>query len=615
MTRRKDDNAAREDAFLGELIPQITEHLAERHAGDFDAVGGQARFMTWLAAHTSEPAKPRYVRPVSLTLARLVFAGVAGLSGPCIEILFLIRAVHGWAVAPSVFAGLVGGLVLFLVAFYRGLWKEPELLSPQEYQIEQIKAHPVGVGEFPPDLAWPFYTFRQASIDRRVVRRYLSDQYRRMWRWPSDTFYRGLHGSRLWWWTLLLPITVTVISFLLLAGLSAWFCYGVYWLVMTACMTVNGAAFGLIMSYLRTAEARRRGRRHTQAACMNCFHVTPWPAYLCPGCSALHHDVRPSRLGLFTRRCECGTRFPTMASRAAWHMTALCKRTSCRQPLAEGAGAVRDIRIPVFGDTSVGKTRFLYASLNSLLLSARQARIPVSFPDQSSRDQADLGLDLIRSGQDTTKTSATIPVALTVRLREGRRSDLVHLFDAAGEHFRDAQRYDTLRFLDHSQGLVYVLDPFSIGPIRDQLAGHNAAVIRQAHAAVGDPEIAYGEVMSRLRDSGVPAASQRLAVVISKADLLRGIGMALPSSSDAIAEWLKDIGLHNLVMSARREFAEVRYFTVASQQVVADRANDPGVPLRWLLTVHGVRLPADTVAHRGSRRSQTTSVPSESSKR
>jgi hypothetical protein len=493
-------------------------------------------------------------------------------------------------------AGLFSGAVLFLVALGQGLWKKPELLSPQEYQIEQIKAHPVGVGEFRPDLAWPFYTFRQAGIDRRVVRKYLSDLYRRMWTWPSGTFFRGLHGSRLWWWTLLLPVTVTVISFLLLAGLAAWFCYGVYWLVMTACMTVNGAAFGLILSYLRTAEARRRGTRHTHAACMNCFHVTPWPAYLCPRCSAPHHDVRPSRLGLIFRRCECGQRFPTLASRAAWHMAALCKRTSCKQPLAEGAGAVRDIRIPVFGDKSAGKTRFVYASLNSLMHSAGQAHIPVSFPDQSSQEQADVGLDLIRSGRDTFATSATVPVALTVRLREDRRSDLIHLFDAAGEHYRDAQRYDTLKFLDDGQGLVYVLDPFSIGAVQDQLAGHNAAVIRQAHAAAGDPEIAYGEVMSRLRDGGVAPASQRLAVVISKADLLRGAGLDLPSESGAIAGWLTDAGMHNLVMSAQREFAEVRYFTVASQDVTAGQPDDPGVPLRWLLTAHGVRLPADAAA-------------------
>ena len=94
------------------------------------------------------------------------------------------------------------------------------------------------------------------------------------------------------------------------------------------------------------------------------------------------------------------------------------------------------------------------------MLRLRAAHIPVSFPDEARGRQAELGLDLIRSGQDTAKTS-TRPVAITFRLREGHQSDLIHLFDAAGEDFRDAQRHDGLRFLDDSQGLVYVLDPFS----------------------------------------------------------------------------------------------------------------------------------------------------------
>ena len=46
MIRPKMDGAAgaREDAFLGGLIPQVTEQLAEQRSGDFDAVAGQARF-------------------------------------------------------------------------------------------------------------------------------------------------------------------------------------------------------------------------------------------------------------------------------------------------------------------------------------------------------------------------------------------------------------------------------------------------------------------------------------------------------------------------------------------------------------------------------------------
>jgi hypothetical protein len=495
-----------------------------------------------------------------------------------------------------VFAAILGfyaGFILFVGVLGQSLWKHPSLLSPQEYQIERIKARPVRAGEFPPDLAWPNYIFRQAGIDRHVVRVNLGKQLRRFWKWPNNTFFAGRNGNRFWWWVVL-PVSLSVMGFMLVGSAVAWACYWAYWAVVTSLMTVNGTISGALRSSLRAAEARRRETRHAHASCMNCFHVTPWPAYKCPRCSLLHHDVRPGRLGLFFRRCECGCRFPTMASRAGWKLAAVCKR--CGQPLAEGAGAVRDIRVPIFGDTQAGKTRFLYASLNSVLLSAQQAGITASFPDETSREHAELGFDVIRSGQDTGKTSATVPVSVSCRLGTGRGSDLIHLFDAAGEHFRDAQRYDSLKFLDDGQAMVYVLDPFSIGEVRARVAGYNTTVIRQAHAAAGDPEIAYGEVVSRLRDGGVPAGSQRLAIVISKADLLRATGLVLPSESAAIAQWLTDVGLHNIVMSARREFAEVRYFTVASQNVAADHLDDPGVPLHWLLTAHGVRLPASTAA-------------------
>jgi hypothetical protein len=59
MTGKNDDAArARGDSFLAEPIPQVTEHLTERHAGDLDAEVGQARFETRLAADTKEPAAP-----------------------------------------------------------------------------------------------------------------------------------------------------------------------------------------------------------------------------------------------------------------------------------------------------------------------------------------------------------------------------------------------------------------------------------------------------------------------------------------------------------------------------------------------------------------------------
>jgi cell division inhibitor SepF len=59
MTGKNDDAASiRDDLFLGGLVPQVAERLADRHAVKFDAEAGLARFQTWLASHAGEPVTP-----------------------------------------------------------------------------------------------------------------------------------------------------------------------------------------------------------------------------------------------------------------------------------------------------------------------------------------------------------------------------------------------------------------------------------------------------------------------------------------------------------------------------------------------------------------------------
>jgi hypothetical protein len=497
-------------------------------------------------------------------------------------------------------AGFLFGFVLFGMTLHKSLWRESQVYTPQQFRDEQLKARPPGPDMIGPDLAWPLYTLRQADVDRTLVRKNLRALYRRVWQWPADTFYRGYHGPRWAWWIFLFPFTLAVNLFLLAAGLAAWFSYGVYWAVVAAAKWSGRTVWRLVRQQMRAREGRRRATYYTQAACMKCMHVTPWPAYRCPSpsCPEVHHDVNAGSLGTFTRRCACGASFPTLASKAAWHAIAECKR--CKNALPEGAGAIRDIRIPVFGDAHAGKTRFLYASLNSFMAEAERAGVPVTFPDPACDEEVRRGRRLIKAGQNTSKTSPG-GVAITLRLRDGRQSDLIHMFDAAGEDYSEAQKFHKLRFLDDSQGLVYVLDPFSIQAVREQLGGQQGDVLAAAQAAENDPDLAYGEVTSRLRDGGVRFSAQRLAVVVSKADLLRGAGLDLPAESAMIGDWLVKYGLQNLVLAMGREFSEVRYFAVASQDVIDSRPDDPGMPLCWLLAVHGVRLPGGAALFAHSR--------------
>jgi hypothetical protein len=502
------------------------------------------------------------------------------------------------AVIVIVAAGIVAGMIPLAVGMVRGLGTRPRLITPAAYRDEREKAKPARTGEFKLDKAWPLYPFRQVEADLAKVWDETSACYQAIWRGPRKAFYSDVGGDPTGWWVVF-PIPLAITLFLAAAGVSLVVLFIMFVLVSLGSVAVAVAVCAPVAGVLTGLEAGRRRLVRAQASCPRCFHVTQWPAYRCPGCSILHRDLRPGRQGLIMRRCECGALLPTMPLRAAWRLKAACQR--CRKPLPPGAGAVRDLRISVFGDTESGKTRFLHAGLGSLMVTAEQAGIPVGFPDQSSRNQVELALDRLGSGQNTPRTPGDAPAALTVQLGTGARATLAHLFDTAGEHFRDPEMHDSLGFLGHSHGLVYVIDPYSIETVRRHLPSRGG---RHGVPVAADPEAAYGEVVERLRGSGVPAGQQRLAVVVSKADLLQSAGLELPAESDLIADWLTEAGAHNLVLSARREFAQTRFFTVASQLVRKDGgAGDPGAPLRWLLGSHGARLPAgDGSGHRHAHR-------------
>ena len=52
-----------------------------------------------------------------------------------------------------------------------------------------------------------------------------------------------------------------------------------------------------------------------------------------------------------------------------------------------------------------------------------------------------------------------------------------------------------------------------------------------------DPASTYDEVLSRLRGGGTRARSQRLAVVVSKVDVLRQWGVEIPTEDSRLSEW------------------------------------------------------------------------------
>jgi hypothetical protein len=175
--------------------------------------------------------------------------------------------------------------------------------------------------------------------------------------------------------------------------------------------------------------------------------------------------------------------------------------------------------------------------------------------------------------------------------------------DAAGELYSDRGQSSGLRFLDDAEGLVFVLDPFSVPMVADQLRGPFAPRLAAAQPAREEPESSYLVTAQWLRDQGIKLPRKPLAVAVVKADLLFGLPVAAELNSDAdspeIARWLRELSLDNLLDGMERDFGKVTYHLVSSLDVGSEpdgRAGrlSPARPLLWLLGRSGVPV-ADAV--------------------
>jgi hypothetical protein len=434
------------------------------------------------------------------------------------------------------------------------------------------------------DPAWPSYLVAQSRVDlwsivTRTVRT-IGDNWRKITALGKEWDHPVGWGVVI---ILLCPAWL-VISFSALATVS------VILVVCGSALLVALAGWLVVVGVLRGGDDLVRKLRGASGSCPVDYYVSSLPAFPCDGCGRIHRDIRPGVLGAVQRRCVCGTTLPTTVLRAARRLQPSCP--NCLAALRAGAAVVRDIRLPVFGPVSAGKTRLVYAGLLAMRDQAAAVGAMVDFVDNESRQAFQHGVEIIKTGADTAKTPAgQLPAAITAEIAVARRKALLHLFDAAGEFYIDRGDNSELLFLDHAQGLVFVIDPFSIPWVQDGLGGLGQVMLARANAAVDDPEQVYHVTAGRLRDYGVQTSGQRLAIAVVKADLMLDLPPARELRAHNVRDWLQEAGLDNLVLAAERDFAEVRYFLVAS--VCGGRPGDPmcaSNPFVWLMARAGLRL-------------------------
>lgn len=519
-----------------------------------------------------------------------LLALVAGLVAIYIAVWLAVAAVM-WFVIPALLivlpVGLLSGVVwgcavpiLTLTGYRR--WR-PRTITAQDVKqgtsnLPKLRAD----SPFGRDPAWPSYLVAQSRVDLREMWRRTVGGVGAGWRKCREIGDQWDHPVG---WAV---VVIGLCPAWLMVSIGALAAAGAVLLVCGSVLLVVTACWLLVASVLRGGDYLVRRLRRASGSCPSCYYVSSLPAFPCARCGEMHRDIRPGMLGAVWRRCLCGAVLPTTVLRAAFQLQTRCP--NCLEPLRKGAAVHRDIRLPVFGPVSAGKTRLVYAGLLALRDQAAAAGASVDFTDEQSKQAFDDGVEIIRTGADTVKTPAHLPTAITAQVTTvARRKALLHVFDAAGEFYIDRGENSELLFLDHAQGLVFVVDPFSIPWVRDQLGGLGQVMLARANAAMDDPEQVYHVTVGRLRDYGVRTANQRLAIAVVKADLLVDLPPAADLRPHQVREWLQEAGLDNLVLAAERDFVEVRYFVVASVHG-APAGKSPANPFAWLMTRAGLQL-------------------------
>jgi hypothetical protein len=517
---------------------------------------------------------------MAIVLAVVVGAVAAGLYFYLCALLFVYVTFP--ASVLGIGTGFLVGATIGLVIVFMALFGEQtaRMLTPGDVAAGKltILRTPTAIR---PDFAWPGYFVVQVWLDWWVMTERTVTLLTQVWSWCRTQALRS-RWFGLACWPFLLPVAVALGG--LTAGLSTVMVFVA--LVLAVVAAVIWTTGFVAVTALRVLDRAGRTVRRSGGNCPRCYQVSALPVYRCAGPhhgheSALHHDIRPGLLGVFYRRCGCGRRLPTMVLRAARSMAALCPL--CGADLHAGAGAATDVRIPVFGAPSSGKTHLVMAGMVGLL--RRGGDVHVTLADELSQRTYNTFSAVVDSGGSATKTDAAHqPIAITLRMRQGKRETLLHVYDAAGEALANPELNERFQYLDTARTLVFVLDPFAIPDVRQRYQHGFADLFRTANVSADPPEPSYQGIATRLRQYGVRTDQKRLAFVVSKRDLVEQLPdmSGLTGDPAMIRRWLIERGADNLVASAERDFGTVRYFFVSAK----DRSLDGDGPLRpfdWLL--------------------------------
>lgn len=461
--------------------------------------------------------------------------------------------------------------------------------------------------------AYKQYYFRKAYPDYQLV---VKESYFKNFSMVEKIFKKGvwffsdgLIAFALW------PIGITyylIVAAAVVAGALAYFVFGLLHLtIVAACAAL---VYITAFAFWSFEHCQRLVLKiHPRCPHSECHKPIDLPHYDCPECGkARHKNLIPGHYGVCHRQCECGAWLPTLFLFGRNQLPSFCPHPECGRPLNSGAQITRNLLIPIAGAVDAGKTSYLIASMFEFHQLAKAGRASIAFPEKKYETLYKKNERNFLSGISADKTVAESPDAFLLSVNTGGSDRLLYIYDAAGELF---QRADSLRrqvYYDDIDGLVFLIDPFSLSQLQNTFENELNESQSQIRPSEERPQNTYDKLLRTLQQekgAGKSFSKEPLAVVVTKADAL-GVAAQIEKiiaaqpplekeakqspESYAVRTWLKKNGEGNLIRAMEKNFKDVAYFYCSPLGRLPDASGTPftpkGVlkPLGWMLKKYGL---------------------------
>lgn len=195
--------------------------------------------------------------------------------------------------------------------------------------------------------------------------------------------------------------------------------------------------------------------------CPHCHSKFNIPYYICPGCGQIHRMLIPGPYGIIKRKCQCGAVIPSTNFSGRSKLKAICPVCSENIESREAS----PICIPIVGGKSVGKTSYMYVTVNKLINDiSKEKKWNIRFLNGSEEEKFSKGISLLKKGVPPEKTNKEDTDAYNVFISSGKFSGekLLYIYDIAGEYFYSRASIRRQNYYKYIHGVIFIIDPLSI---------------------------------------------------------------------------------------------------------------------------------------------------------